>query len=51
MASDITLRLREFDRRVSYRRQPPWQQKNRDRSLAGKARVHARKAARRGSGA
>jgi hypothetical protein len=47
MASGKTLDLRLFERSIDYWPVKPWVQKERDRSLRGKARRLARKAARR----
>jgi hypothetical protein len=49
MASGKTLDIIAFSRSVMYWPVKPWVQKERDRSLPGKARVRARKAARRGN--
>lgn len=43
----ITEAMREFSRAMSNRIQPAWVQKERDRSLRGKARIEARRAARK----
>jgi hypothetical protein len=45
MASGKSLVLRGFDNMMAWRRPKPWEQKERDRSLNGKARIKARKAA------
>ena len=47
MASGITLKMREFVKALAEREPLEWVQKERDRSLAGKKRIRARKAARR----
>jgi hypothetical protein len=48
MASGKTEEMIMFTRSLAWYPKKPWVQKDRDRSLRGKARVRARKAARRG---
>lgn len=45
MASGKTLDMINLTRMMGWRRQAPWVQQTRDRSLRGKARIKARKAA------
>ena len=47
MASGKTEEMIMFSRSVLYYPAKPWVQKDRDRSLSGKARIRARKEARR----
>lgn len=47
MSSGITDQLRQFSRTMGYRKIEPRETVERDRSLAGKARIRARRAARR----
>jgi hypothetical protein len=47
MASGKTLDMIMFTRSLEWYPQSPWEQKPRDRSLRGKARIRARRAARR----
>lgn len=47
MASGISIILQQFDSMMRWRRPDDWEQKHRDRSLNGKARIKARKAANR----
>ena len=48
MASGKTLDMIMLTRSFEWYEKKPWVQKDRDRSLRGKARIKARKAARRG---
>lgn len=45
MASGVTEEMKNITKMMRWRRQAPWVQQTRDRSLRGKARIKARKAA------
>lgn len=47
MASGKTIEMITFSRMIRWKKQPEREQVERDRSLRGKARIKARKAARR----